>query len=55
MIFSSIIVSGLGTMMMGLFAKVPIIVAPGMGMNYFFAHVLVLQMVRDSSLQYRYR
>lgn len=35
------LVSGLGTIAMGLWARVPIAVAPGMGLNAFFAYSIV--------------
>jgi adenine/guanine/hypoxanthine permease len=33
--------AGFGSIFMGVGARVPIVIAPGMGMNVFFAHVLV--------------
>jgi AGZA family xanthine/uracil permease-like MFS transporter len=35
------LVSGLGTIAMGLIVKAPIIVAPGMGLNNFFVSTLI--------------
>ncbi|MBH9575947.1 NCS2 family permease [Inhella proteolytica] len=38
------LIAALGTALMGLWAKVPIAVAPGMGLNAYFAYVVVLGM-----------
>ena len=40
--FATCLVSGLGTIAMGLWAKAPLAVAPGMGLNAFFAYTVVL-------------
>jgi AGZA family xanthine/uracil permease-like MFS transporter len=39
---ATILVSSFGSLMMGLYAKNPIVVAPGMGINAFFAYTAVL-------------
>ena len=39
--FATCLVSGLGTIAMGLWARAPLAVAPGMGLNAFFAYTLV--------------
>ena len=39
--FATCLVSGLGTIAMGLWAKAPLAVAPGMGLNAFFAYTVV--------------
>ena len=39
--FATCLVSGLGTIAMGLWARVPLAVAPGMGLNAFFAYTVV--------------
>lgn len=39
--FATCLVSGLGTIAMGLWAKAPVAVAPGMGLNAFFAYTVV--------------
>uniref|UniRef100_A0A2C9KUL3 SLC26A/SulP transporter domain-containing protein n=2 Tax=cellular organisms TaxID=131567 RepID=A0A2C9KUL3_BIOGL len=39
--FATVVVSFLGTLLIGLFADVPIGMAPGMGLNAFFAFTLV--------------
>lgn len=41
---STVLVCGFGSIMMGIYAKNPIIVAPGMGMNAFFTFTAVLGM-----------
>jgi len=41
---ATIIVSAFSTIMMGLYAKNPILVAPGMGLNAFFTYSVVLNM-----------
>lgn len=40
--FATCLVSGLGSVAMGLWAKAPIAVAPGMGLNAFFTYTVVL-------------
>ena len=42
--FATCLVSGLGTLAMGLWARLPLAVAPGMGLNAFFAYSVVLGM-----------
>ena len=39
--FATCLVSGLGSIAMGLWARVPLAVAPGMGLNAFFAYTVV--------------
>ena len=39
--FATCLVSGLGTLAMGLWARLPVAVAPGMGLNAFFAYTVV--------------
>ncbi len=39
--FATCLVSGLGTIAMGLWARLPLAVAPGMGLNAFFAYTVV--------------
>jgi len=39
--FATCLVSGLATIAMGLFARLPLAVAPGMGLNAFFAYAVV--------------
>ncbi len=39
--FATCLVSGLGTLAMGLWARAPVAVAPGMGLNAFFSYTLV--------------
>ena len=39
--FATCLVSGLGTIAMGLWARAPLAVAPGMGLNAFFAYTVV--------------
>ena len=39
---ATIIVSAFSSIMMGIYAKNPIVVAPGMGINAFFAYTVVL-------------
>ena len=41
---ATVIVSGFSSIMMGLYAKNPIALAPGMGLNAFFAFSVVLGM-----------
>src|SRR6056297_3845690 len=41
---ATILVSAFSSIMMGLYAKNPIVVAPGMGLNAFFAYSVVLGM-----------
>jgi xanthine/uracil/vitamin C permease (AzgA family) len=41
---ATILVSLFSTLMMGLYAKNPILVAPGMGLNAFFTYSVVLGM-----------
>ncbi|MDP5140432.1 MAG: NCS2 family permease, partial [Spirosomaceae bacterium] len=41
---STVLVSAFGSIMMGLYAKNPIIIAPGMGMNAFFTFTAVSYM-----------
>lgn len=38
------LIAGLGSIAMGLFANLPVAVAPGMGLNAFFAYVVVLKL-----------
>jgi adenine/guanine/hypoxanthine permease len=40
--FATVIVAGLSSIVMGLYANLPIALAPGMGLNAFFAYTLVL-------------
>lgn len=42
--FATCIISFIGTLLMGLYAKVPFAQAPGMGLNAFFAYTIVLGM-----------
>ena len=42
--FATCLVSGLGTIAMGLWARLPLAVAPGMGLNAFFTYTVVLGM-----------
>ncbi|MHB0968475.1 MAG: solute carrier family 23 protein [Thermoanaerobaculia bacterium] len=39
---ATVIVAGVMTLFMGLYAKIPFAVAPGMGLNAFFAYTVVL-------------
>ena len=39
---ATVLVAGFGSLMMGLYAKNPIVVAPGMGINAFFTYTAVL-------------
>src|SRR5690606_21302148 len=41
-LFSTVMVAGLSSILMGLIANLPIAVAPGMGLNAFFSYTLVL-------------
>ena len=41
-LFSTVMVAGLSSILMGLLANLPIAVAPGMGLNAFFSYTLVL-------------
>ncbi|AIT10289.1 permease [Candidatus Francisella endociliophora] len=41
LVTSTILVSAIGTIMMGLFARNPFVIAPGMGMNIFFSYTAV--------------
>ena len=41
-LFSTVMVAGLSSILMGLVANLPIAVAPGMGLNAFFSYTLVL-------------
>lgn len=41
-LFSTVMVAGLSSIVMGLIANLPIAVAPGMGLNAFFSYTLVL-------------
>ena len=41
LVTSTVLISAIGTLMMGLFARNPFIVAPGMGMNIFFSYTAV--------------
>lgn len=43
-LFATVMVAGLSSIFMGLYAKLPIALAPGMGLNAFFAYTLVLGM-----------
>lgn len=43
-LFATVMVAGLSSILMGLYANLPIAVAPGMGLNAFFAYTLVLGM-----------
>ncbi len=38
------LIAALGTLIMGLYANYPIALAPGMGLNAYFAYVVVLGM-----------
>lgn len=40
---ATVLVAGFGSLMMGLYAKNPIVVAPGMGINAFFTYSAVIQ------------
>lgn len=40
---ATVLIAGLMTLLMGLYAKLPFAVAPGMGLNAFFAYTIVLQ------------
>jgi adenine/guanine/hypoxanthine permease len=42
--FATVLVAGLSSIFMGLYANLPIALAPGMGLNAFFAYTLVLGM-----------
>jgi len=42
--FATVMVAGLSSIFMGLYARLPIALAPGMGLNAFFAYGLVLGM-----------
>jgi adenine/guanine/hypoxanthine permease len=42
--FATVMVAGLSSILMGLYARLPISLAPGMGLNAFFAYGLVLGM-----------
>ena len=42
---ATVLVAGFGSLMMGLYAKNPIVVAPGMGINAFFTYTAVLDLV----------
>jgi AGZA family xanthine/uracil permease-like MFS transporter len=42
--FATVMVAGLSSILMGLYARLPIALAPGMGLNAFFAYGLVLGM-----------
>ncbi len=41
-LFATVLVAGLSSMLMGLYANLPIALAPGMGLNAYFAYTLVL-------------
>jgi AGZA family xanthine/uracil permease-like MFS transporter len=43
-LFATVLVAGLSSIAMGLYANLPIALAPGMGLNAFFAYTLVLGM-----------
>ena len=43
-LFATVMVAGLSSIFMGLYANLPIALAPGMGLNAFFAYTLVLGM-----------
>lgn len=43
-VFATVMVAGLSSIFMGLYARLPIALAPGMGLNAFFAYGLVLGM-----------
>lgn len=43
-LFATVMVAGLSSILMGVYAKLPIALAPGMGLNAFFAYGLVLGM-----------
>src|SRR5690606_24050000 len=43
-LFATVMVAGLSSIVMGLYANLPIAVAPGMGLNAFFSYTLVLGM-----------
>ncbi len=40
--FATVMVAAISSVLMGLYAKLPIALAPGMGLNAYFAHTLVL-------------
>lgn len=40
-VFSTIIISAIGSIMMGLWGKAPIVLVPGMGINAFFTYTIV--------------
>ena len=41
-LFATVMVAGISSILMGLYANLPIALAPGMGLNAFFAYTLVL-------------
>ena len=41
-LFATVMVAGISSIFMGLYAKLPIALAPGMGLNAYFAYTLVL-------------
>ena len=43
-LFATVMVAGLSSIFMGMYAKLPLALAPGMGLNAFFAYTLVLGM-----------
>jgi AGZA family xanthine/uracil permease-like MFS transporter len=43
-VFATVMVAGISSIFMGLYARLPIALAPGMGLNAFFAYGLVLGM-----------
>ena len=43
-LFATVLVAGISSIIMGLYAKLPIALAPGMGLNAFVAYTLVLGM-----------
>lgn len=43
-LFATVLVAGLSSIAMGLYANLPVALAPGMGLNAFFAYTLVLGM-----------
>ncbi len=43
-LFATVLVAGLSSIFMGLYANLPVALAPGMGLNAFFAYTLVLGM-----------
>lgn len=49
--FATCVASALATLMMGLYARYPIALAPGMGVNAFFAFTLIPAVIEDGHAQ----